>query len=1150
MSKALPTGNEIYLESLELENFLSFRKDKISLLKDDSTVSKFCVLTGPNGAGKSSIFQALKFVLGSNSKDGRYNKWEDFIHHGEDYLRVRVIIKAGKKESYEIERFLRKNHTTHFLLNGRPVQARDVNRLLAQLQINPENIFEFIVQGHINAINNLSPKEIYFLIESGIGLGELRKKIEDKARELEILSEEIESLHVQKDTCIKKEAFLKEKLDLLDEKRQLEAEVTRINAEKKWAQKIDIDSKINEKQELLDEKRKSIDSVEKDIEIHEGFIRDHQGRIIQIDELNKEANDEIIRLESEHAKLDEKIKGWNKDKIEQFKKNEEMKKRIENQKISISKLKKEIKAQDEEICAIEKQVAANEKNHEELLEKQETINEKMTKHEDWLNQYNSLNNAVEKAESDKIFQERMLESKESDINNLIKQNQDINAELQEYHWYFSLKGGQNPKAYFEEKIASTERQIETISRNISEKKTDEIDLKRRLGKLLGKGGRNRNVPRQVDDLKRDIKERGLENSIKGPLYEFLEFDPQFSRAIDSVFKKNALLGFVAFDEKDFNLLNSLRNKHKASCFIYYPKKSEFHDLKRKHVDFPGAIDYLINLIKVPKWLEPVVNDIVRDNILVENFSSAVSLIKQDDRAKCVVLDGTMVDSGRYTLRSAPKYHGATILSPDGIDDDQSLEIKLKRVTDGIKDMELRLEEFKRNLKDLNYKYQVLDRIKFFLKQKEILSKKKETLLDQKDQAKEKIEEIQLLIIDLSKQVKQHEEKKPVEFIRLTAELKGIQKALEDIKDENSRLRDQVLEKVGKKNETEAKKLLEDSELKNFLKEHKKLVAEIKQDANDFKETEDKLKSINASISKCKEEIENHDLEKMNLNGEIQKEYNILGEIKVKFKVFMMDLEKINEDISTLEKELAYIENFLKDKGKPKELKTLEEYDLESRIIGEKLASPRLLYITDQVEYEYNENCRILDVISRKLDEINKEMERIMDINTGLKNDYQDKISDFVKELESNINAKFKEISIPFRVAMKSGGSFNAPNLSIRVDFFGGDLFPISSISEGQKSLVALALMLTLQDMNPGPICVFDEAHIFLDDSNKELISRLIKKTTERVQLIMLVPTTSHGFIKFADKIIGVVRPGMKVGTEHGGSNERQLGPSQVVELSQ
>jgi ABC-type glutathione transport system ATPase component len=186
-----------------------------------------------------------------------------------------------------------------------------------------------------------------------------------------------------------------------------------------------------------------------------------------------------------------------------------------------------------------------------------------------------------------------------------------------------------------------------------------------------------------------------------------------------------------------------------------------------------------------------------------------------------------------------------------------------------------------------------------------------------------------------------------------------------------------------------------------------------------------------------------------------------------------------------------------------------------------------------------------------MDEIEQEASKVTTIGDKLKDTYVERMGGKVRELESLVNSKFAELGIPFRPVLVASGGFTDPAIDVSVDFFNGNQLPFAAVSEGQKSIIALAIMLTLQDLNPGPICVFDEAHIYLDDSNKELISRLIRKTTEHVQLIMLVPTTSHGFIRSADKIIAVVRQGMKFASgDTDGKELNQLGPSRVVELDE
>ena len=49
----------ISLESMELENFLSFKKAKVSFIKPDGIPANFSIITGPNGAGGGEFLVVL-----------------------------------------------------------------------------------------------------------------------------------------------------------------------------------------------------------------------------------------------------------------------------------------------------------------------------------------------------------------------------------------------------------------------------------------------------------------------------------------------------------------------------------------------------------------------------------------------------------------------------------------------------------------------------------------------------------------------------------------------------------------------------------------------------------------------------------------------------------------------------------------------------------------------------------------------------------------------------------------------------------------------------------------------------------------------------------------------------------------------------------
>ena len=98
----------VYIMKVILENFLSFQKDEVDFEK-----AKFVIIVGPNWSGKTSIFQAIRFVLGSNARDERYKKWSDFIRNGQNHAMVEIHIQ-NEEELIKIRRYVVRGQSPYF----------------------------------------------------------------------------------------------------------------------------------------------------------------------------------------------------------------------------------------------------------------------------------------------------------------------------------------------------------------------------------------------------------------------------------------------------------------------------------------------------------------------------------------------------------------------------------------------------------------------------------------------------------------------------------------------------------------------------------------------------------------------------------------------------------------------------------------------------------------------------------------------------------------------------------------------------------------------------------------------------------------------------------------------------------------------------
>jgi len=119
--------------------------------------SKFVIIVGPNWSGKSSIFQAIRFALGSNERDERYKKWSNFIRNGQNHAMVEIHIQIDER-IVKIRRYVIRGQSPFFKIQRKDdkefkkVPVQEIQKLISDFKINPDNQFAFVSQGKIDAI--------------------------------------------------------------------------------------------------------------------------------------------------------------------------------------------------------------------------------------------------------------------------------------------------------------------------------------------------------------------------------------------------------------------------------------------------------------------------------------------------------------------------------------------------------------------------------------------------------------------------------------------------------------------------------------------------------------------------------------------------------------------------------------------------------------------------------------------------------------------------------------------------------------------------------------------------------------------------------------------------------------------------------------
>jgi len=182
----------VYLKTLTLRGFKSFASATTLQFEPGIT----CVV-GPNGSGKSNVVDALAWVMGEQgAKSLRGGKMEDVIFAGtsgrpplgraEVQLTIDNADGALPIEYAEvtISRTMFRNGGSEYAINGQPCRLLDVQELLSDSGIGRE-MHVIVGQGQLDSILHATPEDRRGFIEEAAGVLKHRKRKEKALRKLD-----------------------------------------------------------------------------------------------------------------------------------------------------------------------------------------------------------------------------------------------------------------------------------------------------------------------------------------------------------------------------------------------------------------------------------------------------------------------------------------------------------------------------------------------------------------------------------------------------------------------------------------------------------------------------------------------------------------------------------------------------------------------------------------------------------------------------------------------------------------------------------------------------------------------------------------------------------------------------------------------------
>ena len=1121
--------NESYIKKVILENFLSFRRDDV-----DFGNARFIIIVGPNASGKTSIFQAIKFALGSNERDERYRKWSDFIRNNQNHAMVELHIQAAE-ELIKIRRFVLRGQSPYYTIKREndsdfvKISAFEIQKLISELKYNPDNRFAFVSQGKIDAIKSLKPTELCSFLEEGIGLKGLREEILQQKNSVLNLNTELKSLISKKNVLNISLDLLQPKIHRLKEKKKLLKIKEKYNDELLWANRKKLEYDIKNLERLILQIQVVIDEINKKKENIGKEIKELQ---IKISEIEKKVNDLLKNLGEKNYKKHElisKIQTWQSKKIAIKLELDTLAEKISSEDKILDNYNNQKSAIDNELKIIKKEKNIIEQKINDLIKEQSELTKKIQLNEQFLEEYNR----VVSEKKDKIKQisenKKLIKSLNNEIEQIFQSFQDIEHKLEINKWFLE-NPTKNLLSELDKELKKTSLEQFSLESNIKELEREKF---KRINKLkpLQTSLRERRIflPTNITILKEEINKREL--SVKGPIIEYLKYDDNLSYAIESVLGEKLLYSFIADNWDTLDLLKRLKEKYNAYCNIYVPKNLNISPFPK--LSAPGVKGYLAELINVVNDdidIKKIVYSKIKDCVVVSDFRSGKELYtKYNFNRKCVTLKGEQIVSYKYAYET-PHIKQLKGLLSAGTQKEQSkvLESEINELNNAVLEKKAELSKLDQIQKELFNKKESFNDLLYIFNQKNRLTSKKNEIYEQRTNLESINEELNKEINDLEIKIKNLENQKDPEFFQWNKRIKEIpdelnylnneeKKKWDDKLNENENILKDVQEKVRIQKEkfNELKQEFRTKE-ENFKKEDKDAFdtyRELENVEEEINTIEGKMLKFNEEKNKIQEIKAEHDKKDIQATLDLDQQNIKFNSTKLELNAKKEDLERINVQIGPL-----VFENKI-------EIRPIEEIREDILKIDKELL--KFLDVDESILVERDQIMDGLKEIVKNQKNLENDIGAAIETENKLEDTYYEKFQNVLNDLKSMINQKFENANVKSYCSLMLEGDFQNLGVVIKAAMSKEQLNSFSALSGGQISMICICLILSLQEMNPSPLCMLDEAAMFLDENNSEIVYKMIKTMLEQnpIQMLLFLPQSSNILYLLAEKLIGIARVG-------------------------
>ncbi|KAL4751702.1 hypothetical protein BDW72DRAFT_89155 [Aspergillus terricola var. indicus] len=1132
----------------------------------------FNSITGLNGSGKSNILDAICFVLGiTNMTTVRAQNLQDLIYKrgqaGVTKASVTIVFDnrdtakspIGFEEyaTISVTRQIVLGGTSKYLINGHRAQQQTVQNLFQSVQLNINNPNFLIMQGRITKVLNMKAVEILSMIEEAAGTRMFEDRREKAAKTMakkDLKLQEIEGL-LKEEIEPKLEKLRAEKRAFLDfQQTQNDLErLTRLVVAHDYLRSGD---RLRASGEECEKKKRKIQALEDNTAKLKSEIAHMEEDVKRV----KAARDKELRKGGKFQALEDEVKAHSHELVR-------LTTVFDLKKASIVEEKEKGKELQKSVKDLETALKEKKKIYDKLQAEYDAAKAELDTQTAEVEQKEELLQTLQTGVASKEGQESGYQGQLQDARNRASNaaTEQEQAKLKIAHLEKRIKE-EEPRA------KKAKEQNSGLLRELEGLKSQAKKLEYELSKLGFEPGREEKLYQEQSGLQKEIRELrqradGLQRKVANIDFNYSDPYPNFDRSkvkglvaqLFTVDKEKlqaataleicagGRLYNVVVDSSDTGTQLLQKGKlRKRVTIIPLNKISAFRASVEKigaaQNLAPGKVDLALSLIGYDEEVTAAMN-YVFGNTLIANDAETAKRVTFDPsvRIKSVTLDGDVYDpSGTLSGGSAPNSSGVLV----------TLQ-KLNEITREIRSKERVLAALEETMKKEKKKLDAVRSIKqeLDLKNHEIKLTEEQIGGNSSSSIIQAVEEMKANI----EQLKQNISDAKVRQSEASKDIKQIEKDMSEFNNnKDSKLEElqttlNALKKSLSKNLTSVKNL--HKELQASRLESEQVGSDLSAAEEQYAESESTLKAQLEEIDSLKREQarikDAHDIAQAHLDDErakltgfddelrdleqtMQSKNSQITEEGLEMQKLGHQLEKLQKEQNAAEQAVAHLEaehEWIADEkdnfGRPNTV-----YDFKNQNIAEckatlrnvterfqgmkKKINPKVMNMIDSVE---KKEAALKNMMRTVIRDKSKIEETIINLNEYKK--------EALHKTWTKVNADFGQIFselLPgsFAKLDPPEGKDITDGLEVKVSLGKVWKQSLTELSGGQRSLIALSLIMALLQFKPAPMYILDEVDAALDLSHTQNIGRLIKTRFKGSQFIVV--SLKDGMFQNANRI--------------------------------